>query len=117
MIFVPQYRLKSGMKLASDIQLNHNKKSEALLLTSGIILTKENIDRLISFGIQGVYIEDGRTNKVLDYKFRREAVLAIKKVFDFCENTHQILAEKTIEQIQMVYKHPCKFRRKLYYGK
>ena len=102
MIFVPQYRLKSGMKLASDIQLNHNKKSEALLLTSGIILTKENIDRLISFGIQGVYIEDGRTNKVLDYKFRREAVLAIKKVFDFCENTHQILAEKTIEQIQLV---------------
>ena len=80
MIFVPQYKLKSGMKLASDIELNHNKKTKALLLTKGLILTKENIDKLISFDVQGVYIEDGRTNKILDYKFRREAVLEIKKV-------------------------------------
>jgi len=102
MIFVPQYKLKSGMKLASDIELNHNKKTKALLLTKGVILTKENIDKLISFDVQGVYIEDGRTNKILDYKFRREAVLEIKKIFDICENTHQILAEKTIEQIEKV---------------
>jgi putative nucleotidyltransferase with HDIG domain len=102
MIFVPQYKLKNGMKLASDIELNNNKKTKALLLTKGVILTKENIDKLISFGIQGVYIEDGRTNKILDYKFRREAVLQIKKIFDICENTHQILAGKTIEQIEKV---------------
>ena len=56
MIFVPQYKLKSGMKLASDIELNHNKKTKALLLTKGVILTKENIDKLISFDVQGVYV-------------------------------------------------------------
>mgnify|MGYP003492312565 CR=1 FL=1 len=27
MIFVPQYKLESGMKLASDIELNYKKKS------------------------------------------------------------------------------------------
>jgi len=102
MIFVPQYKLKSGMKLASDIELNFNKKSKASLLTKGIVLTKKNIDILINFGVQGVYIEDGRTNEILDYKFRKESVLAIKRIFDFCENTHQILAEKTIEQIKVV---------------
>jgi putative nucleotidyltransferase with HDIG domain len=102
MIFVPQFKLKSGMKLASDIELNYKKKSKAFLLTKGTILTKINIDKLIKFGIMGVYIEDGRTNEILDYKFRRESVMAIKKIFDVCENTHQILNEKTIRQIEQV---------------
>lgn len=102
MIFVPQYKLESGMKLASDMELNYKTKSEAFLLTKGIILTKENIDKLISFGVLGVYIEDGRINQILDYKFRVEAVLAIKEIFDVCENVHQILGENTIKQIEKV---------------
>lgn len=102
MIFVPQYKLESGMKLASDIELNYKKKSKAFLITKGTILTTENINKLISFGVRGVYIEDGRINEILDYKFREEAVLAIKEIFDVCENTHQILGENTIKQIEKV---------------
>jgi len=102
MIFVPQYKLECGMKLASDVELNNNKKSKAFLLVKGTVLTKENIDKLINFGVLGVYIDDGRTNKILDYKFRRESVKAIKKIFDVCENTHKILNEETINQIEIV---------------
>lgn len=102
MIFVPQYKLKSGMKLASDIELNYKTKSKALLLAKGKILTKENIDNLIKFGILGVYVDDGRTNEILDYNFRRESVLAIEKVFDVCENTHKILDDDTIKQIEVI---------------
>lgn len=102
MIFVPQYKLKSAMKLASGIELNYKTKSEAFLLTKGTILTEENIDKLINFGVLGVYIEDGRTNEVLDYEFRADSVLAIKRIFDVCENTHQILAKNTIKQIEKV---------------
>ena len=102
MIFVPQYKLECGMKLASDVELNNNKKSKAFLLVKGIVLTKENIDKLINFGVLGVYIDDGRTNKILDYKFRRESVKAIKEIFDVCESTHKILNEETINQIEIV---------------
>lgn len=102
MIFVPQYKLKNGMKLASGIELNYKTKSEAFLLTKGTILTEENINKLINFGVLGVYIEDGRTNEILNYKFRAESVLAIKRIFDVCENTHKILAEETIKQIERV---------------
>ena len=102
MIFVPQYKLKSGMKLASDIELNYKTKTEAFLLTNGTILTTENIEKLIIFGVLGVYIEDGRVNEILDYKFRRESVLAIQGIFNVCENTHQILNEDTIKQIEKV---------------
>ena len=102
MIFVPQYKLKSGMKLASDIDLNYNKKSDAFLLTKGRILTEKNINKLISFGVLGVYIEDGRTNEILDNRFKKESVLAIKTIFDSCGNTHRILAKNTIRQIEKV---------------
>ena len=102
MIFVPQYKLKNGMKLASDLDLNYTTKSEAILLKKGTILTKENIDNLIKFAVLGAYIEDGRTNEILDYKFRMESVLAIRGIFEVCENTHQILDENTIKQIEKV---------------
>lgn len=102
MIFVPQYKLKSGMKLASDIELNCNSISRAFLLKKGNTLTKENINKLINFGVLGVYIEDGRTNGILDYKFRKESVLAIKKIFEICENTHQILDGDTVKQIEKI---------------
>lgn len=102
MIFVPQYKLKSGMELASDIELSYKTRYQALLLKKGTILTKDKIDKLIDFGIMGVYIDDGRTNEILDYKFRKESVLAIKKIFDVCENTHQILGGETIKQIEKI---------------
>lgn len=102
MIYVPYNKLKSGMKLGSDIELNFKTKSEAFLLKEGTILTEDNINKLLKFGILGVYIEDGRVNKVLDYKSRKESISAIKKIFDVCENTHKILNEKTIEEIEKV---------------
>ena len=102
MIFVPQYKLKSGMKLASDIELNYKTKSQAFLLKKGQILTKENINKLIKFGVSGAYIEDGRINEILDYEFRKKSVSAIEKIFDVCENTHQILDENTIKQIEKI---------------
>ena len=82
------------MKLASDIELNYKSKSEAFLLKKGTVLNTENINKLINFRVLGVYIEDGRKNEILDYKFMKESVSAIKKVFDVCENTHKILDEK-----------------------
>jgi putative nucleotidyltransferase with HDIG domain len=102
MIYVPQYKLKSGMKLASDIELNYKVKSKAFLLKKGAILTKESINNLVKFGILGVYVEDGRTNEILDYKFRKESVSAIKKIFDVCENTHKILDENSIKEIEKI---------------
>lgn len=102
MIFVPQYKLKSGMKLASDIELNYKTKSQAFLLKKGKVLTEENIIKLIKFDVLGVYIEDGRINEILDYEFRKESVLAIEKIFAVCKNTHQILDDNTIKQIEKV---------------
>lgn len=102
MIYVPQFKLKSGMKLASDIELNYKVKSKAFLLKRGTILTKENIDDLVKFGILGVYIEDGRTNQILDYKFIKESVSAIEKIFDVCENTHKILDGNSIKEIEKI---------------
>lgn len=102
MIYVPQFKLKSGMELACDIELDFKMKSKALLFKKGTILTKDNIDNLVKFGIVGVYIEDGRNNEILDYKLRKESVFAIKKIFDVCENTHKILDENSIKEIEKI---------------
>ncbi|WP_297424241.1 HD-GYP domain-containing protein [Clostridium sp.] len=102
MIFVPQYKLKNGMMLASDVEIGHNRRSEAFLFKKGTILTREKIDKLITFDISGVYIEDGRTNEILDYKLRKESVSAIKKIFEVCENSHQILSDDTIKEVEKI---------------
>lgn len=104
MIFVPQNKLKSGMKLAYDIELNYKTKYHAFLLKKGNELTKENINKLIKFDVLGAYIEDGRTNEILDYKFREESILEIKRIFDVCEKTHQILDKNTTRQIEKLSK-------------
>lgn len=101
-IFVPIYRLKDGMKLADDIQLSYNDKSNAFLLKNGAILTRDNINKLSKLGIYGIYIDDGIKNPLLDNDLRRESVFVIKEIFSFCEKNHIILNENTIKQIENV---------------
>lgn len=102
MIFVPYYKLKKGMKIASDISLSDKQMSNAFLLTQGAILTQENIDKLANFNISGVYINDGRENPVLDETLRKESVLAVRDIFNLCENAHTILNESTLKQIENI---------------
>ncbi|MBN1064646.1 HD-GYP domain-containing protein [Clostridium botulinum] len=100
MIFVPYYELKAGMKLSSNINLGNNKKSKAFLLKKGMILTNENIKKIINFNVLGAYINDGRKNLILDDNLRRKSVAAIKNIFDMCENKHKIIEESTIKEIE-----------------
>lgn len=102
MIFVPYYKLKAGMKVANDISLSNKEKSRAFLLKQGAILTQDNIDKLSNFNISGVYIDDGRKNPILDENLRKESVLAVKEIFNLCENTHSILNESTLRQIESI---------------
>lgn len=102
MIFVPYYKLQEGMKVANDISLKDTEKSKAFLLKEGAILTKDNILKLSNFNISGVYIDDGRTNPILDEKLRKESVRAVKEIFNLCENTHTILNENTLKQIESI---------------
>ncbi|AGX44106.1 HD-GYP domain-containing protein [Clostridium saccharobutylicum] len=105
MVFVPQYKLKSGMKIAYDIRLDIDGKSKAILLTKGSILTKNNIKKLIKFHVPGAYIDDGVENIILNEKTRKESLSAIKRAFDMCENTCEILDEDTVNQIQIISKN------------
>ena len=102
MIFVPYYKLQEGMKVANDISLKDTEKSKAFLLKEGAILTKDNILKLSNFNISGVYIDDGRTNPILDEKLRKESVRAVKEIFNLCENTQTILNENTLKQIESI---------------
>lgn len=102
MIFVPYYKLKRGMKIANDIYLSDKRLSKAFLLKQGAILTKEHIKKLANFNISGVYIDDGRKNPILDESLRKECILAVRNIFNWCENTHSILNESTIKQIENI---------------
>lgn len=102
MIFVPYYKLRKGMKIANDISLSNKQISKAFLLKQGAILTQDNIEKLSNFNISGVYIDDGRKNPILDETLRRESVLAVKEIFSLCENTHAILNESTLKQIENI---------------
>ncbi|MDR5585888.1 MULTISPECIES: HD-GYP domain-containing protein [Clostridium] len=102
MIFVPYYELKAGMKLASNIHLDNNKKSKAFLLKKGMILTNANIQKLINFNVLGAYIDDGRKNLILDDNLRKKSVTTIKNIFEMCKSKHKILEENVIKEIESI---------------
>lgn len=102
MILVPKYGLKSGMVLAKNTEVSSLKDSKAFLLTKGSILNEHIIEKLDSFNISGLYIDDGRENKIMDDEFKYKSVAAIKSIFDICEEKNEILNNDSIRSIEEI---------------
>lgn len=107
MIYVPENKLKPGMKLADDIKLTNSRISKARLLKKNKVLTEHLIEQLRAFNINGAYIDDGLHDKIeikkfLDDNIKGEAIDAIEGLFSTCSKKHDILNNDNIKKIEEI---------------
>ncbi|KUO53387.1 MAG: hypothetical protein APF76_09095 [Desulfitibacter sp. BRH_c19] len=84
---VPADYLRQGMKLGSSVYTNEG----IMLLRSGMILTKNAINRLKLMDIPSIYIDDGfikdiEIENVISDETRNDAIKKVKNIFNNVEN-------------------------------